>query len=353
MDQPINLKLHGFSDASEIAYGACIYLRATYINGKHSSRLLCSKSRVAPLKNLSLPRLELCASLLLAQLVHKILKCLTCKIDSIYLWTDSTIVLSWIQSCSRTWNTFVANRVGEIQQLSAIPDWHHIRSKDNPADPLSRGVMPALLANLQIWWAGSSWLSLNEEKWPQAAITPSNTDIPERRSTTISAIAVAKQEVDIFNRYSNFTKLIRIIAYIYRFFDRVKRAVQRSKGSCGLVNSTISQDIAFISVTERQRILQCLVKIIQSNCYTKELRALSNNGTINKNSPIIKLNPFIDKDGILRVGGRLKASSLSYSAKYQILLPGRHPFSLLIIRHEHERHLHAGPQATLAAIRQN
>lgn len=154
IDQPSVLELHGFLDASEIAYGACIYLRAVSTRGRCSARLLCSKSRVAPLKSLSLPRLELCAALLLAQLANKVLKCLTCRVDSIYLWTDSSVVLSWIQSCSRMWNSFVANRVGELQQLTAIQDWHHVRSADNPADLLSRGVMPASLANLGLWWTG-------------------------------------------------------------------------------------------------------------------------------------------------------------------------------------------------------
>jgi len=101
-DHHIRLELHGFADASETAYGACIYFRSTSVNNKHSTYLLCSKSRVAPLKSISLPRLELCAALLLAQLLAKVSKCISCRIDSTTLWTDSTIVLSWLQSCSRT-----------------------------------------------------------------------------------------------------------------------------------------------------------------------------------------------------------------------------------------------------------
>lgn len=132
-EQYTQIEVHGFSDASESGYGACIYLRATSHDGKYSVHLLCSKNRVAPLKTLSIPRLELCGALLLAQFVNKISNCLSCKIDSIHLWTDSslqTIVLAWLQSCNRTWTPFVANRVGEIQQLTAIQNWKHIRVEE-------------------------------------------------------------------------------------------------------------------------------------------------------------------------------------------------------------------------------
>ncbi|XP_011858632.1 PREDICTED: uncharacterized protein LOC105556166, partial [Vollenhovia emeryi] len=243
LDEYVSLELHGFADASELAYGA-----------------------------LSIPRLELCAALLLARLANKILKGLTHQIKSVYLWTDSTIVLAWLQSVSRTWTPFVANRVGEIQQLTTIQDWHHISSQDNPADLLSRGVMPSLLQQSNLWWSGPKWLNLNLEDWPRLHHTIAKKDIPEFKSNVISAIVTEEPFLDV---------------------------------------------------------------------------------EVGRNSSVLRLNPFLDEAGILRVGGRLKLSHLPYNAKHPALLPGRHPLSHLIIRHEHERHLHAGPQATLAAVRQN
>ncbi|XP_011858772.1 PREDICTED: uncharacterized protein LOC105556298 [Vollenhovia emeryi] len=115
LDKPAVLELHGFADVSELAYGACIYLRTTDDNGMHSTHLICSKNRVAPLKCLSILRLELGAPLLLAQPVNKVVKGLDHSVKSICLWTDSTIVLAWLQSYSRSWTPFVANRVSEIQ----------------------------------------------------------------------------------------------------------------------------------------------------------------------------------------------------------------------------------------------
>ncbi|XP_018395453.1 PREDICTED: uncharacterized protein LOC108773956 [Cyphomyrmex costatus] len=210
-EQHSRLELHGFADASENAYGACIYLCSTSINDERCTRLLCSKSRVAPLKSLSLPRLELCGAVLLAQLINKVSKCHTCQISSIYLWTDSTIVLSWLQSCSCSWSTFVAHWVGEIQELTSIHQWNHIRSEDNPADVLSLGVMPGSLSQMKIWWSGPSWLELDKESWPQGAPPGNETDLPERKAKTITVAAAVTSEPDIFYLYSNFTKLIRVV----------------------------------------------------------------------------------------------------------------------------------------------
>ncbi|GJQ79178.1 hypothetical protein Trydic_g5426 [Trypoxylus dichotomus] len=116
----VELQLHGFSDASEKAYGACIYVRATNATGEHVTQLLCSKSRVSQLKRQSLPRLELCASLLLLQLYYKVKQSLCGMISKSVLWTDSTLVINWISSDPNRWKTFIGNRVSEIQSLTEV-----------------------------------------------------------------------------------------------------------------------------------------------------------------------------------------------------------------------------------------
>ena len=141
-----SLQLHGFADASAKGYACCIYVRAVYSNGAISSNLLCAKSRVAPLKQITLPRLELCACLLLEQLTSKVLNAINYNFDGLYLYSDSMIALYWIHQQSSRWKVFVANCVAEIQRLvSSRGTWRHVVSNDNPADILSRGCLPRSL----------------------------------------------------------------------------------------------------------------------------------------------------------------------------------------------------------------
>ena len=139
------LQMHGFCDASEKAYGACLYMRTKTIQGDVSVQLICAKSRVAPLKKISLPKLELCAAMLLTNLYITTIEALKLKVGEVYLWSDSTIVLSWVNSEPFELKTFVANRVSAIQSKANREYWKHVRTQDNPADIISRGLLPAEL----------------------------------------------------------------------------------------------------------------------------------------------------------------------------------------------------------------
>ncbi|GFY05725.1 DUF1758 domain-containing protein [Trichonephila clavipes] len=150
----IRIEVHGFSDASERAYAAVVYIKCFNESGQSQTRLLCSKSRVAPLKTLTIPRLELSAALLLSRLVKKVVPILQLPINKIWMWTDSTIALAWIKTEPHKLKTFVSNRVAEIQALSKDYHWKHVSSKNNPADLISRGCNVDELLKNEMWFSG-------------------------------------------------------------------------------------------------------------------------------------------------------------------------------------------------------
>ncbi|XP_062703696.1 uncharacterized protein LOC134286141 [Aedes albopictus] len=131
-------ELHCFADSSETAYGACIYVRSEAADGHVQVSLLASKSRVAPLSSTNIPRLELCAALLASRLYEKIVNALDMEFQASFFWSDSTIVLQWLKAPPRTWKTFVANRIAEIQATTVGSHWQHVAGKENPADMVSR-----------------------------------------------------------------------------------------------------------------------------------------------------------------------------------------------------------------------
>ncbi|XP_036317696.1 uncharacterized protein LOC118732675, partial [Rhagoletis pomonella] len=172
-------KLHAFADASTKAYGACVYAVSNADGGPHSS-LIAAKSRVAPTKETTLPKLELCAALLLSELLESLVATLTINARNIYCWSDSTIALSWIQGEPSRWTTFVANRVARIQQITAGYTWRHVSSSENPADLVSRGVTVHNIINNQLWFHGPQFIQLQQQHWPSSPMK-AIINMPEQR----------------------------------------------------------------------------------------------------------------------------------------------------------------------------
>lgn len=160
-----------------------LYIRSIS-NNQITSRLLCAKSRVAPLKATSIPRLELCSATLLVELMSKIRTVSDIRPNRIVYWSDCTITLSWIKAESRNYKTFVANRIGKIQTNSDPSEWRHVKTYDNPADMISRGIKADQLVYNTLWWHRPSWLLHSESAWPSLEVQVSNNELPEKRNTT-------------------------------------------------------------------------------------------------------------------------------------------------------------------------
>ena len=208
-----------FSDASEKAFGACAYARWQMMDGSFESRLIMAKSRLAPLKKITTVRLELNAALLSARIKEFIQREIRYNFVNTYLIVDSEIVRAMTQKDSYGFNTFVAVRVGEIQEKTAKNEWYWVEGELNIADIISRGAKAGDLMNE--WQSGPKFLRENESEWPIKQTTTTAT-LPEQ------IVMSTAMEVEVFNtelaplldisRFSSYNKLINVTARVQAVF---------------------------------------------------------------------------------------------------------------------------------------
>ncbi|XP_033218177.1 uncharacterized protein LOC117173645 [Belonocnema kinseyi] len=331
------LQLHGFSDSSEKAYGAAIYVRSTSNQGRHETYLICSKSRVAPIKSLSLPRLELSAALLLAQLYEATAQALRhLTFEKVIFWSDSTITLHWVNTSLNLLPTFERNRVSNITAITSSienHEWRHVRSKSNPADLISRGLMPRELLDSQLWLNGPIWMNKKEDLWPESVLKFSeNSDSTKHvASLSVNKIKILESSaepfmerltVKILEHFSSSNELNRFIACC-------KRVIHNAKSEIKLTGE--------LTIKELKSAIITMIRLIQEDGFPDELKSLKSKGHLNGN--LNNVAPFIYSDGIMRVGGRIDKSNLSFSQKHAALLP-HHYFTDVLIREEHIKSMH-------------
>ncbi|XP_045446031.1 uncharacterized protein LOC123654111 [Melitaea cinxia] len=326
-----DLELHGFCDASKAAYSAVVYLRMIDVTGKIKVALLVAKTRVAPIKQISIPRLELCGAVLLSKLLIETAEVLKVSSNNIYAWTDSTIVLAWLNSHPSRWKTFVANRTSEILSSMQPTQWFHVSTTENPADGASRGVLPSLLLGDTLWFSGPTFLraKLNiKSKGSEEFKT-------ELEQTVKVHVAVTStNDCDIFTRFSSLSKLLRVIAYCRRFLN--KRSIKTE----------------YLQKKEIDQALECCIRKTQESIFTEEYTQLQEKGFLQlKSSKLKSLCPYLDDKGLIRIQGRLEKSSLNEEMKHPIVLPNNAHFTHLIIADAHTKTLHGGPQLMLNYLR--
>ncbi|XP_062556850.1 uncharacterized protein LOC134221678 [Armigeres subalbatus] len=342
-DNSLKLELHGFADASDSAYGACLYTRAIFPDGSIQMRLVYSKSRILPKKKfrnkaITTPRAELLAALLLSKMVVKLLNAMELEFESKFLWSDSKIALAWIKKAPNTLHTYVSNRVAEIQKLTQCCSWKYIPTNENPADLISRGEHPKKLIESNIWWNGPSMLNCLSvaEKAEEAEML--DEELPELRSGVVLTATAPVERLSIFDKVSSFLKIVRSMAYLTRFLNYIMSKKKNViKGS--LTADEISKSILLI------------VRLIQQETFKPEILALMSGE--NTKHRLNGLKAFIDpEDGILRVGGRLKRAFIPYDSRHQMLLPSKHPVTEALIQYLHLENSHIGQKGLLAIVRQ-
>ena len=328
---PVSISLHGLSDASEHAYVAVLYLSSTYLDGQVEVNLLCSKTRVAPTKKQTIPRLELLGALILARFVHSVVPSLP-QLNSVHLWVDSMVVLHCIRN-RRAWKQYVQNRVEEIKGLTNGEDWNFCPGELNPADLPSRGVSAKEIVHNSIWWHGSNIIAeknVSQPMLPDVDVSCEvEAELTKSQRISTQALFIMNKEHKVMRldnlidctRYSTLDTLLRVTACVLLFVARLKRC-----------RSLRSDDEPLIDTGDIKRAEAAWIISVQQSCFNHEIWYLLNNKGA---CPILvhQFNLFIDDRQLMRYQGRINNSpELSFGSKKPSLLPTRHPFVTLLIR---------------------
>lgn len=337
-DQTNRIELHCFGDASEKGFCSVLYFRCFQVSGNVSISFVCAKAKVAPLKTVSLPRLELNAAVLCARLVSVVCQSFEgkFKIHQIFCYSDSMVTLKWIDSPPYRWRTYIGNRVAFIQdKLPASSSWFYVQSKNNPADVGSRGMLPSDLLNCSLWWAAPVLMDVNFPNFEPIEF-PETAEVllEERPAIQVHTTLTIPNFLDsLIENKSCLDSSNRVLAYVLRFINNCRSKSLKKPKFSGALNSLelYNSLLYFVRRTQQLHLSNELVIIQEGKRIPKSL---------------LKLSLFFDSQGILRVGGRLRHAPISFSSKFPALLPSRSTLTQLLIRSIHLKYLHAGVQTT-------
>ncbi|CAI6351883.1 unnamed protein product [Macrosiphum euphorbiae] len=330
--------LLGFCDASQLGYAAVVYVRIIDAPPDNCIFLLGSKTKLAPVKSLTVPRLELNAAVLLARWLGRLNLILAPQLNiiGIHAWSDSMIALSWLNVPHESFKTYVSNRVHQVHTLIPTCQWHHIDSSNNPADCASRGVMPSVLASLTLYWSGPPVIYTDTSGWERTSPQITADGSAELRPVVCTAV-VNDVCAEWFSCFSSFDRMIRVIARVRRFIECCRR------GRLGV------RPPEYLCKSELDEATRVLILVSQRVHFAVLRRELSNSNHISSKS-LSKLSPFIGADSVIRVGGRLKHSLLTYDCKHPVLLAKESYFAKLLCERWHRITCHSGPRVMAALI---
>ena len=334
-------ELHSFSDASLRGYGACSYLRLADSDGNVSCHLVMSKSRVTPLKLVTVPRLELVAAVTAVKISEFLRAELKIKDLETFFWTDSKVVIGYVSNDAKRFHLFVANRVQYIRDHSSPEQWGYVETQLNPADYASRGLHAADLVGNELWWNGPLFLRSSADSWPDQMHPKLSDEDPEvksveRRSATAFISSAAKLDngfsglLDRVEYFSSWYRAKRAVANCLRYKRILRTRSQRR------MTSDQTED-GHLTVADLQAAETLIVKEVQKQCLNKK--------------QLGSLNPVEDKNGIIRVGGRLGKSSLPKETAHPVILPRTSHVTELVVQHHHSKTAHSGRGITLNEIR--
>ena len=347
-------QLHHFSDGSECAYGTVSYFRVVNEAGDIRCEFVFGRSRLAPIKGTTIPRLELAAATLAVKVDAMIQSAFRTKIDS-WFWTDSTTVLRYIRNEKTRFHTFVTNRLAVIREGSSPTQWRYVKSSLNPADIASRGARGDDITKNKEWFSGPEFLWKHSNEWP---VVPSNlgdisqdVEVKKAKDNQFPTTDLKVNSVDVsfvqthpvmklLSYYSSRWKVVRAIAWLLRLRYDLTHSEEADKRTGNL------------SIKEMKAGEEEIVRFEQMTNYSSELKNLSASKPVKMSSSLQKLNPML-QNGIIVVGGRLEHAMLSAAEKHPVILPAGSRYATLLIQDVHEQSGHQGLYHVLSILRRN
>lgn len=339
-----NLQMHVFVDASINAYAAVVYLRAEQ-GMEVKCNLVASKTRVAPLKPVSIPRLELMAAVLGLRLAKFVAGELSVQLISRTFWTDSRNVLCWIRSDVRKYHQFVALRIGEIVEDSKVNEWRWVPSAMNVADLGTKWGKHTEFKVDTPWFTGPRFLVKPEHEWPTTSlpdIAGGGHEMVHHIGLKTSTISILEVITPDINRFGKWEKLRNTQQYLLQFLRLIRKTPMKCPELRELWNMPLFESAEVI-----------LMRKCQEEEFTEEIKCLRSNKQVNRRSVIYKSSPYLDKTGLLRVKGRIDAArGISPMVKRPIIMPRNHPLTYLLVDFYHRRFHHHHNEIVVNEMRQ-
>ena len=332
-----------YCDASEVAISAVAYLRVHYKDGSSATGFVLGKSKVAPTSGHTIPRLELCAAVLAVDISQTVKEHLQLDIDDVRYFTDSRVVLGYISNERKRFFMYVANRVAHIRTYSEPRQWTYVNTTENPADVGTRGISVKDLESSR-WLSGPNTSrneapSVNDDVSASIVhplINPEHDNEVRCKASSAGLDIRSGLGSHRFSRFSSWNSLIRAVSLLQRYIDFRKGKIK---------------DFSKKTVDSYKRAEKFVIKTVQAEVFSEELECLLSSKPLPRHSNILSLDPILDDEGIIRVGGRLKRSKLDSTLTQPMLIPGKHSIATLLVRKHHTDVSHQGRHLTEGKVR--
>ena len=343
-------ELHLFSDASRQGYSAVAYFRSVDASGRIHVAFVLGKARLAPLREISIPRLELTAAVVSVKLRAIVREEIDLPVQRVYFWTDSTSVLKCINNESKRFQTFESNRLTIIHSESYPKEWRYVNRDVNPADDGSKGLKLEALLEDDRWIRRPQFLWKDECSWPKIVEIPElrDDDPAVRKEAQIYSIVVNGDALDkVIGYHSSWWKLRRCVAWLLRYKQYIRGKLEETSRYLKIddIRKAEHEIIRHVQRSTCPEVIKILSSANGDGCDRAGKKSIQKAGL-----SIYKLNPQL-KDGLLMVGGRLVHAPVDEKMKHPVILPYKHHVTDLVVQSYHQDVEHMGQESVLSCLR--